>query len=416
MLVLTALTTPVFAAPKAESLSTPREASQSDPGAPSGGAGAKVGSAVSVKPASSASVPKGRQVALKMAEGLRFDPPRFEAKPGEFLSVQVENVDPSHLAHNLVIVKPGQVQEIVQLAMGMGESGPAKAFVPTHPAILAASSTVVDPEKKLQVKFKVPDEPGVYGYVCTVPGHGMVMFGAMYVGVPMPPLAKDPNIPQMNLEKGLAGGGRRPFVQRMFLPNSGPAAIAVALTGNQNFCFDAGSCYVRYAWEGPFLDAGAHWRGNGNALAELGDSPWWRADGFPIRLGDGKAGDSKGGVGKGGVQKVKFLGYKLLDGVPEFRYEVGKQEVFETVTSHENGLVFHFRLPGVDQKVAFVGGSGGGKWVGVGGEFVNGVLELPADKASEFSVRIEASDVNAGGEKKSPTGATEHPHKTTVTP
>jgi uncharacterized cupredoxin-like copper-binding protein len=397
LFLLGAMTLPVWAVPPSE---TPASTVQ----APATGAGKAPTAGTANKPgAKPAAAVKARPVLLTMAEGLRFDPPRFEAKPGEVLLIQLENADPSHLAHNFVVVKPGMTQEVVQLAMGMGENAMAKAFVPEHPGIIAAGSKVVDPEKKLQVRLTVPTEPGVYGYVCTVPGHGMVMYGAMYVGVPMPALAKDTNIPQMSLEKGLAGGGRRPFVQRMFLPNAGPAAIAVALPGSQNYCFDAGACSLRYVWEGPFLDAAAYWRGNGAAVAEPGDAPWWTGDPFPLRLNDTKL----------TAGKAKFQGYELVDGIPEFQFQVGKQKIYQRVTSFDKGVEIHFRLPGVNQKVAFVGGTGAFKWSSPEGDFHNGTLEVSAEKSSEFRVRLESKAIPVPAKASATTG---HAHPLPVAP
>ncbi|MEY2600444.1 MAG: hypothetical protein RLZZ142_2703 [Verrucomicrobiota bacterium] len=342
-------------------------------------------------------VKKPRMVSLLMAEGLRFDPPRFEAKAGEELEIRIENVDPAHLAHNLVVVKPGSVQAVVQEAMGLGEGGPAKAFVPSHPAVLAATTSMVDPEKKLSLRFKVPAESGVYGYVCTVPGHGMVMYGALYVDVPPPPLAKDPNIPQLTLEKGLVGGGKRPFVQRIFMPEAGPAAIAVALPGTQNYCFDAGACRVRYAWAGPFLDGTEHWRGSGNKLAEVGDEAWWKSEGFPLRLGDARK----------APEKVKFLGYRLKDGLPEFRYRVGNQEVLQEVLAVDGGVEMVFRLPGWNQNLAFVAEKGAYEWESPQGRFKDGLLELSREQASEFRVRLKRRE---GASAPKDAKATNPPH------
>ena len=56
-----------------------------------------------------------------------------------------------------------------------------------------------------------------------------------------------------------------------------PAAVAVALAGSQNVCWDAGECRLRYAWQGAFIDASANWAGNGNKLAALSATPWWQA-------------------------------------------------------------------------------------------------------------------------------------------
>jgi hypothetical protein len=336
----------------------------------------------SAKPAKSA-VKKPRVVHLEMAEGLRFSPPRIEAKPGEFLAIELENADSSHQPHNFLLVQPGRVQEVVKLAMEMGADGPNAGFIPQHPAIIASSGKIVDPEGKLKLEFNVPTEPGVYGYVCTVPGHGMIMYGALYVGIAMPPLAQDKNIPQLTLEKGLAGGGRRPFVQRIFMPDSGPASIAVALPGTQNYCFDAGACRVRYIWSGPFLDGSGHWRGNGKELGELGDTPWWTSKGFPLVFPEFKGGKS------GAAPEPKFLGYRLQGGVPEFHYRVGSQEVFQSVQVGEKGLEMHFRLPGRTASVGFLTEEEAGWSCASGTKREGGGFDIAAAKAVEFSVLLK---------------------------
>ena len=312
-----------------------------------------------------------------MVDGLRFDPVRISAKTGERLVLELENEDSSHQPHNLVVVRPGTTQEVVQQALALGEQGPGKGFVPTHPAIVAATRGVVDPEKSTTLEFSVPEEPGVYGYVCTVPGHGMIMYGALYAGVPMPPLAKDTHIPQLTVEKGLVGGGRRPFVQRMFVPDSGPASIAVALPGAQNFVFDAGECRVRYAWRGPFMDAAAHWRGNGSALAVLGDAPWWVSDEFPLQVS-----------GRRKPAARKFLGYKLVNGIPEFHYRWSEQEVFESVHPLAEGLEFRYRMPNLKQPIVFSITGSGCAWSSPQGKTLPGRIEINPVRNGEFSVVV----------------------------
>ncbi|MCD8535592.1 MAG: hypothetical protein LR011_12735 [Verrucomicrobia bacterium] len=62
---------------------------------------------------------------------------------------------------------------------------------------------------------------------------------------------------------------QRPKIQRIFMPDAGPAAIAVALPGDLSYCWDAGACQLRYVWKGQFIDPWPVWKGNGNALASL---------------------------------------------------------------------------------------------------------------------------------------------------
>ncbi|HVJ47206.1 MAG TPA: c-type cytochrome, partial [Luteolibacter sp.] len=61
----------------------------------------------------------------------------------------------------------------------------------------------------------------------------------------------------------------RPQIQRIFLPNSGPAAIAIALDDKVSLCWDAGECRLRYAWTGGFIDGYAYWKGNGSSLGQI---------------------------------------------------------------------------------------------------------------------------------------------------
>jgi hypothetical protein len=165
----------------------------------------------------------------------------------------------------------------------------------------------------------------------------------------MPPLTKDPNIPQLAIQAAIPGGGQRPYVQREFLPNTGPASLAVALPGEENFCWDCGQCRLRYIWRGTFIDASANWHGNGRDLAVVPSDPWWVAEenGYPLSVGGEHA-------------PVKFLGYKLEDGIPEFHYRVGSQEVFEKITPlpGNSGIAEQFRIPHATKPVKFAVAAG----------------------------------------------------------
>ena len=320
---------------------------------------------------------KARVVKIAMADGMRFDPPRIEAKPGESLLIRIENLDASHQPHNFLMIAPGQVETVVREGLELGEKGALSGFIPRHPAVLASTRKVIDPESFFELPFTVPPESGIYGYVCTVPGHGLLMYGALYVGVPMPPLSKDSNIPQITMEKGLAGGGRRPFIQRMFLPNSGPAAIGVALPGAQNICFDAGSCRLRYAWRGPFFDGTKYWQGKGSELGELAADPWWVSSEFPLKM---EGSD---------LTRVKFLGYNLLDGIPEFHYRAGEHEVFQSVVAAGDGVEIRLRIPTASGTVAYQKDSGPYKWVSPQGKSIGEQILVPAAAAARFSVFVQ---------------------------
>lgn len=281
---------------------------------------------------------KPKTLSLTMREGLRFDPPRFEARPGQEIVLTLENADGTHQQHNFVVVTPGSREKVAQAALGLGDQALRLGFVPPGPEVLA-SSPLLDAEKSAVLRFRLPAQPGVYPYLCTFPGHAAVMFGAIYAGVPMPPLHRDPNLPAYASQSGLAGGGKRPFVQRLFLPGSGPAAIAVALPGTWNFCWDAGPCRLRFVWEGAFIDAGAHWAGKGAEPGVLPGPPWWQAE------------DAENPARRAWPEMPqgvpRFLGYRTTPQGPVFRYRIGSTEIMETLTAPagQPGLVLTVSTP-----------------------------------------------------------------------
>ncbi len=326
-----------------------------------------------------------RTIKLFMRDGLRFEPPRFEAKPGEDLVLEIENGDTTDMAHNFLLLKPGTREEVVTQALALAEKGTAQGWVPNHPAILL-HTPLLDVHGLATLKLRVPEAVGVYPYVCTFPGHGMVMYGAIYAGVPLPKLAEDPNLPPNAAQGVIAGRGQRPFAQRVFLPDASPAAIAVALTGSQNACWDAGECRLRYAWQGAFIDASENWAGNGSKLSALSATPWWRApkDAFPLRFG---AADSP-------RPAAKFLGYTMNTDGPEFRYRAGEAEVREQVLPRRGapGLTLRVRIAEARGPVFYhAPADANTQWTSTVGKWSGTVLTLTPAEAADFTLTLSSA-------------------------
>ncbi|MDP6505198.1 MAG: plastocyanin/azurin family copper-binding protein, partial [Planctomycetota bacterium] len=132
-------------------------------------------------------------IEIRAVSGLRFEPPRFQVKPGEKISLTFNNVD--QMMHNFVIVRRGAKDRVVNAAMQMGAEGPAKNYIPESPDVLWNTKTL-NPQMQEALSFTAPSEEGVYPYVCSFPGHGYQMFGAMYVtNGKLPPIEKDSNVP-----------------------------------------------------------------------------------------------------------------------------------------------------------------------------------------------------------------------------
>ena len=327
---------------------------------------------------------EGEPIEVKAVAGLRFDPPRFVVKPGAKVKIQVENTD--DMAHNFVITAPGGRMEVVTAAMTMPIT-PEQTFIPQSDKIRFHTPVLI-PGKSAEVEFIAPEEEGVYPYVCTYPGHGMVMFGAMYVTKQkekdLPKVGDDENLPDMVREQAKnpilhAFPVDVPHWYRIFMRDSGPASFAVQLPDGQNYCWDAGACRLRYAWRGAFVNPMPHWSSNGDDFAEVKGTIYYRTPPyFPLRFGDEKKIPSD----------IHFRGYHVVDGLPEFHYTVEGADVRELIkAAHHGGFETTFKITGTKAQVFYVSDpNGGATLASEAGKFTDGVLKLPAAKAKEFTI------------------------------
>ncbi len=113
-----------------------------------------------------------------VVEKMTYDVKEFAVKAGK--KVKLTFANPDFMPHNLVIVKPGKADEVGMKAIELGASGFEKAFIPESDAILV-STKLVDHGKEQVLEFAAPTEPGAYPFVCTFPGHHLVMRGTMVV-------------------------------------------------------------------------------------------------------------------------------------------------------------------------------------------------------------------------------------------
>ena len=274
------------------------------------------------------------KISIGTLPGLQYDKPRFEVQPEQEVVLSFKNVD--EMAHNLAILTPGKRLEIVQAALTLA---PDSNYIPKNKSVLW-HTPVLKPDESAVLKFTAPKEKGIYPYVCTFPGHGLIMYGAMYVGIKMPALAQDENVSPMaraqSANKNLhAWPHRRPLIYRIFMPDASPAAIAVALPHGVSYCWDAGTCHLRYAWIGGFVDPMPVWKGNGNGLAKIiGNKFYVAAKDSLIRVDDS-------------LHTVKFMGYRKKEGHPEFHYTINNIDIYERIAALPDGMGItrHFRIP-----------------------------------------------------------------------
>jgi len=117
-----------------------------------------------------------------LREQMKYDVSRIVVEAGKPFEVIFEN--PDAMAHNIVFVQPGARQEIAEAAQTMKPDEldhKGRAYIPKDSSRILASSKLIEPGQKETLKMKAPDTEGVYEYVCTFPGHWMIMWGQLVV-------------------------------------------------------------------------------------------------------------------------------------------------------------------------------------------------------------------------------------------
>lgn len=113
-----------------------------------------------------------------VVEKMRYDVTEITVKAGKKLRVTFANAD--FMPHNIVFVKPGTADKVGMAAMQLGAKGFEMQFVPENENIIIASR-LVDNGKDQVLAFTAPATPGDYQFVCTFPGHHLLMRGVLKV-------------------------------------------------------------------------------------------------------------------------------------------------------------------------------------------------------------------------------------------
>jgi len=324
-------------------------------------------------------------IEIKAVAGLQFDAVRFVVLPGAHVTLRLNNVD--DMSHNLLITAPGSREAVVRASLDMGASGPGQDYAPNLPEVLW-SLPLLEPGASAFITFTAPEQEGVYPYVCTVPGHGSVMYGAMYVtNEALPPLAEDPNVPPRQAAASNTAAAPHPYpyqpptVQRTFMPDASPAAVATWLTDDLSYCWDAGRSMLRYAWRGGFIENAAHWQGKGEEIAQVVGSVFYRNEaGFPLRIGSPDH-----------VPDARFHGYRLHEGIPTYHYRIDGVDVFERITARPegDGLIRTFEIDGLEESLWFATSKTDGvTYQASAGTWINGMLQLGPAQARRFTVTM----------------------------
>jgi hypothetical protein len=279
-------------------------------------------------------------------------------------------------------------------------------YIPSSSDVLW-SIPVLSPGQVKSIAFTAPKSQGAYPYVCTFPGHGFVMYGVMYVTMDekLPDIENDLNIPPTRREGNSAETGEKnkdhahsvktnsphpyeptaPYLYRIYMEDASPAAIAVSLPHELSYCWDAGTCQLRYAWQGGFVDNSGVWKGkHKNAVAEIIGTIFFREmTTHPLRIGKPEE-----------IPVAAYKGYQLINRYPEFHYTLNGIDVYELIQSKADGtgLVRTFRIPGATKPVwLYVHPEEGMNYESRLGKWEKNRLILSSGEAREFAIVMTKS-------------------------
>ena len=125
-------------------------------------------------------IANARDVRIESRDNLQFSTKTMEVTAGETIKLTFGN--PDVVPHNWALVRPGSLEKIGDLTNRLVNDPDAflRHYVPESQDVICYTD-VVEPKGEGSIYFQVPNEPGRYPYLCTFPGHWMVMNGELIV-------------------------------------------------------------------------------------------------------------------------------------------------------------------------------------------------------------------------------------------
>jgi len=125
-------------------------------------------------------IAKARVLKMEAGKNLSFSSRVLHVQAGEPLALTLNN--PDVVPHNWALVKPGTLQTVGDQANRLVADPEAviRQYVPQTSDVLCYTD-IIEPQEQGTIYFTAPLTPGRYPYLCTFPGHWMVMNGEMIV-------------------------------------------------------------------------------------------------------------------------------------------------------------------------------------------------------------------------------------------
>ena len=116
---------------------------------------------------------------------LGYDKTELSVKAGQKVKLTLNNTGSiAPQPHNFLLLKPGKLDAVGMLANAMlaDPQGMVKSYIPeAAKADIVVNTKLVQPNQSETIEFTAPADAGDYPYMCTFPGHWMLMRGVMHV-------------------------------------------------------------------------------------------------------------------------------------------------------------------------------------------------------------------------------------------
>ncbi len=140
---------------------------------------------------------------------MAYDQTTIHAMAGQKIALTLNNID--QMPHNLILIEKGSLEAFGKLVDSFLEDPKAAdmEYIPESRYVISATR-MLDPEESETIEFQVPDEPGVYPFLCTFPGHWRLMQGELIVSNKGSYLSGNPSAANIAI---MGGGGSHDFEQ-----------------------------------------------------------------------------------------------------------------------------------------------------------------------------------------------------------
>jgi putative heme-binding domain-containing protein len=121
-----------------------------------------------------------RSIRIEAGKNLTYSPRTLRVKAKE--PIKLTFVNPDVVPHNWALIKTGTLAKVGDLANKIiaEPDAVARRYIPRSDDVLAFTD-IAEPQSQSVISFRAPETPGRYPFLCTFPGHWMVMNGELIV-------------------------------------------------------------------------------------------------------------------------------------------------------------------------------------------------------------------------------------------